>query len=336
MSNEMNRREMLKAGALAGAIGLTLGPSGLVRRAIAGGTGGAGAPPEVSASKARKRLIRVAHLTDMHIQPERKAFDGVGMCLRHMQSLPDKPELVLTGGDLIMDAFDRDATRTRLQWELFSKTLKDHCSLPVEHCLGNHDIWGWNKKKSGTTGEEGQWGKKWAMDVLGLSKPYRSFDKNGWRFVVLDSVFPNGDGYVGKLDDEQYAWLEALLNETPATTPVLVLSHIPIISIAPFTGPKDEVVKKHEGSISEMMSDMPRLVRLFNKHRNVKTCLSGHLHEVDRVEYQGVAYLCNGAVCGAWWKGKHIDCDEGYALVDLYDDGSVERTYQAYGWKATE
>ncbi len=334
MSTEMNRREMLKAGALAGAIGLTLGSGGLVRRAMAVQEGHGQAPS--SPAKPRKRLIRVAHITDMHIQPERKAFEGVAQCLHHLQGLADKPELVLTGGDLIMDSFEHDAARTKTLWDLWGKTLKDHCSLPVEHCIGNHDIWGWNKKKSGTTGEEAKWGKRWAMDMMGLDKPYRSFDRNGWRFVVLDSVFPNGDGYIGKLDDDQHAWLEALLNETPATTPVLVLSHIPILTITSITNPKDAVVKKHEGSISEMMSDMPRLVKLFDKHRNVKACLSGHIHEVDKVEFQGVTYLCDGAVCGAWWKGKHKDCTEGYALVDLYDDGTVERTYETYGWVPKE
>jgi 3',5'-cyclic AMP phosphodiesterase CpdA len=332
MNMGMNRREALRAGMLAGAAGLMLGG-----RALALGRNESAEQPQgPGVVIPRKRVLRLAHITDMHIQPERGAFEGVGMCLRHLQGLSDKPALVLTGGDLIMDSFEHDAARTTTLWDLWSKTLKDHCGLPVEHCIGNHDIWGWNKKKSATTGEEAKWGKRWAMDVMGLAKPYRSFDKAGWRFVVLDSVFPNGDGYIGRLDDEQFAWLEALLKETPAAMPVLVLSHIPILTITSITKPKEDVVKAHEGSISEMMSDMPRIVKLFDRHRNVKTCLSGHIHELDRVDYQGVTYFCNGAVSGAWWKGKHNDCDEGYALVDLYDDGSVERVYQTYGWKAKE
>ena len=43
-----------------------------------------------------------------------------------------------------------------------------------------------------------------------------------------------------------------------------------------------------------------------------------------------------GAVCGSWWKGPRGNMPEGYALVDLYSDGSVERTYLGYGWKASE
>lgn len=331
MNGALNRRELLKVGAIVGA-GLALGPRALAEAMRA--PRNLAEPPQSAGP--RKRVLRLVHMTDTHIQPERAAFEGVAKCLAHMQSLDDKPELILTGGDLIMDAFAQDSTRTKLVWDLWSKTLKDHCSLPVEHCIGNHDIWGWNKKKSGTKGDEAKWGKQWAMDQLGLARPYRSFDRAGWRFVVLDSVFPKEDKYIGRLDDEQFAWLEALLKDTPATMPVLVLSHIPILTITSITHAKEDAVAKHEGSITEMMSDSPKLLRLFAKHRNVKTCLSGHIHELDRVEYQGVTYLCNGAVCGAWWKGRHMQCEEGYALVDLFDDGTVERTYQTYGWVPRE
>jgi hypothetical protein len=72
---------------------------------------------------------------------------------------------------------------------------------------------------------------------------------------------------------------------------------------------------------------------LFKQHTNVKACISGHIHLVDRVDYLGVTYMCGGAVCGAWWKGSRFnECDPGYSLIDLYDDGSVERQYVAYGW----
>jgi 3',5'-cyclic-AMP phosphodiesterase len=335
MSSELNRRELLKAGAFAGALGMMLGPGALLNRASAAAVqpGNAGTPGTP------KRALRLVHMTDMHIQPELRAFEGVGACLRHMQSLADKPSLILNGGDMVMDSLAQDAARTGMLWELWTRTLKDNCSVPVEHCLGNHDIWGWNKKKSGAGGDEPKWGKRWALDVLGLDKPYRTFDKSGWRFIVLDSVFPGDkpDGsYIGKLDDEQFAWFEGVLRSTPATMPVLVLTHIPILTVTAITKQARNIVEKHEVPAAKMMCDMPRIVRLFEKHRNVKACLSGHIHDIDEIDYQGVKYLCDGAVCGAWWKGRHDDCDEGYALIDLYEDGAVKRTYQTYGWKAVK
>lgn len=325
MSTEFTRRAFVgAAAAMAG--GMTLG------------TGSAFARPAVPAlvKPDRKRAIRLAHLTDFHIQPELSGDQGVVACFKHLQNQADKADLVLTGGDTVFDVFEHDFDRATMLWQLWNKVRQDHCGIPIEAAIGNHDIWGWNKKKSKTTGQERGWGKAWAMEMLGLAKPYRSFDKAGWHFVVLDTVHPDGEGYVGKLDEEQHAWLAADLEKTDPRTPVLVLSHIPIFCAATVleSSKTDETTKRVSVSGSEMLTDVRRIVELFKKHPNVKVCLSGHIHLVDRVDYNGVTYLCNGAVSGAWWKGRHVTCDEGYALVDLYDDGSFENRYVTYGWQA--
>ncbi len=303
-----------------------------------GGVTAAGQPAPKSSPPpsmpGRKRVLRIGHLTDIHVQPERAAGEGMAVCLRHLQALADPPDLILTGGDSIMDSFEAGEARTRTQWQLWQKLLRDECSLPIEHCIGNHDVWGWDKAASGTTGKEPNYGKKWAMEVMGLERPYRAFDRAGWRFIVLDSIYPKDNAYIGHLDDEQFAWLEQELKRTPADRPILILSHIPILSAAAllFRGPGLD--GQREVSPSLMHVDSLLLKDLFARHSNVKLCLSGHLHLVDRVDYNGVTYLCNGAVSGNWWKGRHRDCDEGYALVDLYDDGSFDRQYVLYGWKA--
>jgi 3',5'-cyclic AMP phosphodiesterase CpdA len=172
--------------------------------------------------------------------------------------------------------------------------------------------------------------------MLGLDQRYYTFSQAGWQFVVLDSVHspPAGQGgYTGMLDDEQYDWLARSLRDAPLTTPVLILSHIPILSAAAilWAGEKEQ---NFNISRALMHTDCVKLKDLFAKHPNVKLCLSGHLHLVDRTDYNGVTYLCNGAVSGNWWKGRYKDCDEGYAVIDLYDDGSFDHQYVKYGWKA--
>jgi 3',5'-cyclic-AMP phosphodiesterase len=311
----VTRRTAIKVVGLAAA-GLTLG----------------GLPSLVMARRPdRKRVLRIAHLTDLHIQPERKADAGVVACLRHVRSQAEMPD-VLLGGDLVMDSFEADDARTKQQWDLFTRAFKDECNIPVEACLGNHDIWGINRTKSKTTGSEPGWGKKRAMDLLGLSHPYRSFDRAGWHIVVLDSVMPQGEAYIGQLDAAQWEWLAADLKGT--TLPVLVLSHIPILTATQLLTPRNKESKKRILNDSLMMADAPQFVTLFQNNPHVKACISGHIHEVDRVDFQGVSYLCNGAVSGNWWKGRHKMCDEGYALIDLFDDGTLESRYLTYGWKA--
>ncbi len=322
-SEKLSRREWIKLTAIAGA-GIATSPAGAFSFA------------SDDVTKSPGRAFRIAHLTDSHTQPERRAAEGTIACLKHAQGLDTKPDLVVTGGDLIMDSFDADRARTKLQWDLYTKILRDECSLPIEHTLGNHDIWGWNKKKSGASGTEADYGKKWALDTLGLPKPYRSFDRGGWHFVILDSVMGDGDGYIGKLDDEQFDWLGKDLGAVNAKTPVIVVSHIPIFAACVLNDLKDDVEKTREFNVpgSWMMVDGKRIRKLFRSHPNVKLCLSGHVHQLDRVDFEGVTYICDGAVSGGWWKGPNEQCFEGYGVVDLFPDGKWAHQYNTYGWKA--
>ncbi len=312
---------------------------GLSRRGVLGvlGLGAAAAMlpgRSFAAPDAKHGTLRIAHLTDIHIQPELAAAEGLAECLKHVQGQAGKPELIVTGGDLIMDSFDADEARTKLQWELLTKTFREHCSMPVRHTLGNHDIWGWNKSKSKTTGKEAGWGKQRAVNVLGLEKPYYSFDKGHWHVVILDSVAvdPNDpNGYIGALGEEQLAWLKGDL-AAAKDKHTLVVSHIPILTITALEAPD----KKNQRTVSGglMLVDSEAVRGVLEKAGNVRACLSGHMHRLDRVEFRGISYCCNGAVCGAWWKGPHQEANEGYTLVDLHEDGKVECAYTTYGWKA--
>src|SRR2546422_4185382 len=86
-------------------------------------SGALGAPARVRAGSA-KRVLRLAHLTDIHVMPEKRAAEGLGACLDHVQSLADRPELILTGGDSLMDSFEAGYDRTRLHRDLWKKDFK--------------------------------------------------------------------------------------------------------------------------------------------------------------------------------------------------------------------
>ena len=306
---------------------------------VAGGLVGvlaAGRPGRARAVD-RRRVLRVAHLTDIHVQPERRAPEGMTACLHHVQSLAEKPDLILTGGDHVMDGARQTHDRTKLQWDVYNRVLKGENSIPLHSCIGNHDIWGWEKEKSLATGDEPDYGKKWALQYLGLERRYYSFDRAGWHFIALDGVQPAGPKREGShsayLDEEQLDWFRRELADTPRTTPILIWSHVPIVSALPITNPRDKLgnIIIEEGHVH---ADAGMIVNLLSRHPNVKACLSGHLHQVEHIQIRGVNFHCNGAVCGAWWKGKNRGFAEGYALVDLFDDGSYECTYTPYGWVA--
>lgn len=329
-TQDFSRREALRLGGgfLAGAA------ASVVRPRFAKGETFDQSAADSKGPVLRRRTLRLAHLTDIHVQPERGADRGLTQCLHHVQSLEDPPELILNGGDGVIDVFSARRERADQLLALWQRIWKDECSLRVRHCVGNHDIWGLDEQRSQTTGNEDKWGLSWALSMYGIGTAHYSFDQGGWHFIVLNSMSIDLKlrEYDASLGAEQLAWLEADLARTNPATPVLVLSHIPILSAAVFFL-HDFVKSGHwelPGTLIHL--DAGPIKEIFKLHSNVKLCLSGHLHLVDHVRYLGVSYICDGAVSGAWWAGNMQEFEEGYGLIDLYDDGTFEHQYVAYNW----
>src|SRR5512139_3827270 len=68
----------------------------------------------------RKRVLRFAHLTDVHVQPEGIAPDGMKRAFRHAQAQADPPDFILNTGDSIMDSLNASKDSTEEQWEVFN------------------------------------------------------------------------------------------------------------------------------------------------------------------------------------------------------------------------
>lgn len=281
-------------------------------------------------------VLTVAHLTDIHYGveflndrlPRDLSERGLRATLQHAQG--QGAGLILQGGDLLAEAFNLPRERVQPQVDGVLKIFREEVKVPLRHAIGNHDIWGWDKANSHTTGSEAGWGKALMTQALGLEKPYYSFEQAGWHFIVLDSIQPEAEhGYTVKLDGDQLAWLKADL-EAHAQMPTVVLTHAPILSVAAFfdgsftTG--NWVVPHHI-----MHIDAQRIKNLFKKHPQVKLALSGHTHLSDQCLYNGVLYSAGGAVSGAGWYSNTQETAPGYNLIQLYADGRVAVTYTETG-----
>ena len=272
-----------------------------------------------------KPVLRVAHLTDVHLKNKFDAPARFTKCLQHLQQRSPKIDLVLNGGDVVFDMNKENIGTINDQWKLYRSVWANECKLPVNYCLGNHDIW-WNEDDKG----QAIYGKKYSMDQLGLQTPYYSFVKGGWKFILLDSVHLDIDNtwYIGKLGDEQFAWLENELKTTNPSMPVLVMTHIPILTATNLI--EDNIVNKWVMLGGDMHTDTAKIISLFYKHPNVKLCLSGHIHLREKLVYNNVTYICNGAVSGAWWEGNRRETAPGYGVIDLFADGSFKEDYINY------
>ncbi len=286
-------------------------------------------PPIAAAGSAKKKKqFTVAFISDIHIKPLDTAEAGMRRALQTINQMVKKPDFIINGGDSIMDALAADKEKTKAQWDLFNKIMEAENKLPLKYCLGNHDIWGWQLKED--VKSDPLYGKAWWLQQTGNSKTYYSFSHHNWHFIVLDSVQENKGGYIALLDDEQFNWLENELNNNKEKI-ICLVSHIPIISFCSAMFAKD-MMPNGDWKLSRALlhTDAKKIKDLFKKHPNIKTCLSGHIHLQDEVNYLGIKYYCNGAVSGNWWGGPFQDFAPAYALFDFYTDGSVERKMIEY------
>jgi Icc protein len=274
--------------------------------------------------------LRFAVLTDIHVKQGIGAEAGMARALHHAQSLKPKVDFIINGGDSIMDSLETDKQTTKMQWDLFQSLLKQENSLPVYHCIGNHDVWGWFVKND-SLGADKLYGKQWAVEVQQLPDRYYSFTKGKWHFMVLDSTQLNPEGgYIAYIDPQQLDWVKQELEKNKDKF-ICMVSHIPLLSIcAGLFFNKTETNGDLKILRNLMHTDFIELKKLFLQYPNIKACLSGHIHLQDEVNYLGIKYYCNGAVSGNWWKGAFHDFAPAYAVFELYDDGTSLRKMVEY------
>jgi len=288
-------------------------------------------PSAIVTTQIKKPPIRVAHLTDIHIKPGKDIEASVAKAMHHAQILVPEIDFIINGGDSIWDSLEADKEKTQIQWDLFTSMLKKEISLPVYHCIGNHDIWGWFIKENKPENER-QYGKVWVVETLQMKNRYFSFSKDKWHFIILDSTQLNpAGGYIGKIDEEQLVWLQTELALVPKENFICIVSHIPILSIcAGLFFDKTEANGDLKIQRNLMHSDFFALKKIFNNYPNIKVCISGHIHLQDELNYLGIRYYCNGAVSGNWWKGSFQEFAPAYAMLEFYPDGTSKRYMQNY------
>ncbi|MDW8071789.1 MAG: calcineurin-like phosphoesterase family protein [Anaerolineae bacterium] len=146
---------------------------------------------------------------------------------------------------------------------------------------------------------------------------YYSFDYGQVHFVVLDTVFYEGNkNYHGEIDERQMEWLKNDLSFVPQDSLIVLSMHIPLLSWID----RDKVAKHGVANRDAVY----QLVQ----GRNV-IALAGHTHTVENLlpgeEAEGwgapiqIHQILVGAVCGSWWTG---DRDERGLPLSYQRDGA--------------
>ncbi len=270
--------------------------------------------PSFATSAGAKRVLRIAYFTDIHLTP----IDEVNKRAAKAFAMAKGCDLFLFGGDNLMAIDHKSEEYIQAQYNNWTQFTDKNLKKPYRAILGNHDVEQWDIGDLSYSS-----GKARPVKFFGMKNRFWEERMAGWRIIGLDTVHRNGDGFMGFIDPEQLTWLKDILSDN--VTPTLVCGHMPMLSVTALADsgltPKDNTLPI---SFASEVSNAREVVKLFRESRNVKVCLSGHTHMIDRCDFDGTSYVCAGAVCGGWWNGANQGFPPAYTQVDLMSDGKFE------------
>ena len=210
-----------------------------------------GATGEGNTINAGANALTFVQISDTHIGFKKEANPDVVGSLRRaiaeVNALPVPPAFVVHTGDVSHLSKPEEFGSAR-------ELLKEFRVDRVHVVPGEHD-----------TIDDGVTGYLKFFDHDGKGKSWYSFDQRGVHFVALDNVRNFKAGTMAALGDEQLAWLKGDLAGVSRSTPVVVLAHIPMWTIAESWG---------WGT-----ADSDQALALLRPFGSV-TVLNGHIHQV--------------------------------------------------------
>ena len=266
---------------------------------------------------AEEKSFEFSFLTDIHLKPEMNAPRGFQMAIDKVNQL--NPDFVITGGDNVFDVMRGNQQRADSLFTLYKNMVKGF-TMPVYHAVGNHDLFAIYAE---SPEKEDHPDYKYGMFERYFGKTYYSFDHKGWHFIILNSLDVTEDQkYRGHFHEEQLVWLKSDLEKTGSLTPIVVVSHIPVLSV------RGQVT----GSGEPMIDNVAEVFKMLENH-NLKLILQGHIHwkEYGCVSDR-IYYITGGSIAGNGWKGRRHNTKEGFVHVTVKgDDFSWE--YIDHGWE---
>jgi 3',5'-cyclic-AMP phosphodiesterase len=198
---------------------------------------------------AEKGDLNFVQISDSHMGFNGLANPDVTATLRatidKINALPQQPEFIIHTGDL-------SHTSKPAEYDTMDQILKGAKPKQVFFVPGEHD----------TAPDHGkQYLERYGKDTKG--RGWYSFNHKDVHFVGLSNVTQQ-EG-LGTLGADQIEWLEADLQNEPASRPVVVFAHIPLWSVYPEWGWATE--------------DSAQALAYLKRFGSV-TVLNGHIHQV--------------------------------------------------------
>ena len=249
-------------------------------------------------------MLLLAHISDLHHGGSPRARDRVERVVGYLATLAVQPAAVLVSGDIADHGLPAE----------YEEAVGALAGLraPVLVVPGNHDYRSaFRAAFPAPDGEPPEGPINAVADVGGV------------RIALCDSTIPGAGA--GHLDDTTIAWLEALLVDTPAETPVLIaFHHPPVVLHHPYL---DGIRQHHPDKLHDLV----------RRHPQVAAILCGHAHTAAVTTFAGVPCVVAPAVSSTlvlpWVADAIVDYDSppGVAFHVLDDDGRLTTHFRTVG-----
>jgi 3',5'-cyclic AMP phosphodiesterase CpdA len=276
-----------------------------------------------AAAGSGKGSLRLVFYTDTHARTEWEtplALEKAAYAINGKN-----PDLVIAGGDLVTDGLQSFAASVEPRWQAY---MKMHRAIKADlyPTMGNNDL-------VAAIPEDGSPPTLDPREVylshMGLDSTYYSFNAVGYHFVILDSILITSGKlkYQGMISREQLEWLKQDLDSVQASTPVVLVTHIPLLT-AFYSATKGATFAAKSNRVVTNNLEVLSLI----KNHNVILVLQGHLHISELIRWRDITFIVGGAVCGQWWRGPWYGTQEGFNLLTLTGN-RVDWEYIDYGWE---
>src|SRR5678816_1122703 len=239
-SSVLSRRSLLKCAAWSGAGVVWLVQGGVLKAVDLIGSAQAAVPANG---------LSFVQISDSHIgfnkEPNPSPQSTLQSAIEQIRAMPNRPAFVVHTGDVThlskAQEFDDAAN------------IISSVGRPVHYVPGEHDVIG-DDGAAFFAKFNGRADRKW-----------HSFDYDGTHFVALANVLNLQAGGLGRLGREQLEWLEGDLKGRTASTPIVVLAHMPLWALYPQWGWGTD-------DAAEALAYLKRFGSV--------TVLNGHIHQV--------------------------------------------------------
>jgi hypothetical protein len=243
----VERRRLLKCMAWAGT-GVLWTIKGGVPRSI-------GLIGDAAAAEARDEKLAFVQISDTHIGFHQAANPNpaktLGEAIEKIKALPTKPAFLVHTGDI-------SHLSKNEEWDAADEIIKG-ANREVFYIPGEHDVADPDNGKAYLA--------RYGKNTNG--RGWYSFDHDGVHFIALANVFDFRPGFksagLAQLGDEQIEWIERDVAPLSASTPIVVLAHLPLWTVYEQWG---------WGT-----ADAGRALGYLKRFGSV-TVLNGHIHQV--------------------------------------------------------